>query len=270
MTRHTAYRVFLKKWVAAFHDHDPDRRLDSRRHNYWEEGEVAYESLRKTGLLSAVTLKDADHNWRRDWRAREAMRLLMREVKRYQAYAGELVERNHRFKDLTDFLDRMEKWFVKEQRRSHQSTARYLAKYPRMIQADRVLINDERSGVLSGPRGVWGQVLSKPKHHKLPMRQLDLDGHFQFRIAAIFRAFLVGNTKITVRTKGKKENGVAPRTITKNEPGVPLRTISRLVVLFYFCAGLAKFRDGHLIFGSNEKKLTVGGVDQKIRDAGLK
>jgi hypothetical protein len=274
MTRYSAYRKFLKKWVAAFHDNDPARWSGRQGKDYWEEGVSAHKSLNKVGLLSAVTfqkdLKDADHSWRQDWRAGEAIRLLTREVKRYQAYAGELVEENRRFKYLTDFLDRMEKRFVKEQRCSPPSIARHLAKYPPLIRADRVLIYKERSDVWSGPKGIWGQVLSKPKHHKLPMRQLDLDGHFQFRIADIFRAFLEKETRMTVRTKGKEENGVAPYTITKKEAGVPLRTINRLVVLFYFCAGLAEFQDGHLILGSNGKKLTVGGVDQKIRRAGLK
>jgi hypothetical protein len=52
--------------------------------------------------------------------------------------------------------------------------------------------------------------------------------------------------------------------------GVSLKTIGRLVALTYICANLATARHGKLIINDTGKRLTVGGVDQKLREANLK
>jgi hypothetical protein len=64
------------------------------------------------------------------------------------------------------------------------------------------------------------------------------------------------------------------RTALRESFGVKLRTISRLVVLFHICVGVAEYdrsdaQRPRLINASSKRPLTVGGVDQKLREAGF-
>ena len=56
---------------------------------------------------------------------------------------------------------------------------------------------------------------------------------------------------------------------------VSVRTVSRLVVLLYWCAGLAEQEEGQLVvkhmrISGYQRLLTVDSVYQKLRDAGLR
>jgi hypothetical protein len=79
------------------------------------------------------------------------------------------------------------------------------------------------------------------------VKQIDLDTRFQVRVAALLRHYLLKDFRIT------------------------LRTISRLTVLTYICGKLRIEGPDYLYLDpkSRSGRITVGGVDQKIRAAGV-
>jgi hypothetical protein len=53
---------------------------------------------------------------------------------------------------------------------------------------------------------------------------------------------------------------------------ISLRTISRLTVLTYICGGLCVEDEENIILDvdGKERTLTVGGIDEKLRPAGMR
>jgi hypothetical protein len=95
---------------------------------------------------------------------------------------------------------------------------------------------------------VWQGLFGQSKT-RLPVRDIDLDGWFQITLAITFRFFL------------------------REEDGVTLQTIGRLVVLFYVCCGFTKYEKDHKANPVSLKTrytgdlLTVDAVVQKLRGA---
>jgi len=94
----------------------------------------------------------------------------------------------------------------------------------------------------------WEKILHKVRYSDKLKKRIDMDARFQKRTATIFKLHFQFN------------------------PEVPLITISRLIVLVYICADLAKEVNHHLMMvdeiGRVGRELTVGAVDQKLRNAG--
>ena len=92
------------------------------------------------------------------------------------------------------------------------------------------------------------EIFDNAKYPRDLVRQIDLDTRFQVRVAALLRHYLL------------------------KDFGITLRTISRLTVLTYICGKLREEGPDHLYSNpkSRRGRITVGGVDQKIRAAGVK
>jgi hypothetical protein len=88
------------------------------------------------------------------------------------------------------------------------------------------------------------------KGHDKPKQERQLDSQFQVRLGAILRTFL---------PKGDKRFR-----------GPSLRTIARLIVLFLVCADLAAEKEGEVKLIHNNHTVTVEGVLQQLRGAGIK
>jgi hypothetical protein len=92
------------------------------------------------------------------------------------------------------------------------------------------------------------KIFNNAKYPRDLVRQIDLDTRFQVRVAVILRHYLL------------------------KDFGITLKTISRLTVLTYICGKLREEGPDHLYLNpkSRRGRITVGGVDQKIRAAGVK
>lgn len=239
----------LAKWRKALSDHDP---LGERGKNkgYWEEGPQAVECLRKAGLLPVVmqekeTATNAK-NWRPDWRSREAIWLLLDELTTYRKYVGKLVSGNQYMADLAEFCDQVERRLIKQKRMSRSSEAELIAKYIRSLRRDRAEIEKQYHKTWQKPFGVFGEIFHEAEYKRHPFKAFELESRFQIRIAKILRFFL-----------GKDE-------------GVDLRTIGRMVALFYQCTALAEVKEGRLVVCATKKELTVDAIYQKLRRAMMK
>lgn len=91
------------------------------------------------------------------------------------------------------------------------------------------------------------EIFNDAKYPRDLVRQIDLDTRFQVRVAVILRHYLLKDFRIT------------------------LRTISRLTVLTYICGKLREEGPDLLFLNPKSRRgqITVGGVDQKIRTAGV-
>ena len=92
------------------------------------------------------------------------------------------------------------------------------------------------------------KIFNGAKYPRDLVRQIDLDTRFQVRVAVILRHYLLKDFRIS------------------------LRTISRLTVLAYIC-GKLRIEEPDCLFldpALRSGRITVGGVDQKLRAAGMK
>jgi hypothetical protein len=93
----------------------------------------------------------------------------------------------------------------------------------------------------------WEKIFDNAIYPKDLVKQIDLDTRFQLRVAVILRHYL-------------------------HKVDISLRTISRLAVLTYICGGLCVEDAENIILDLDGKKrtLAVGGIDQKLRAAGMR
>jgi hypothetical protein len=87
---------------------------------------------------------------------------------------------------------------------------------------------------------------TKAQYPKQLLKRIDLDRRFQVRVATILRFYLRRNDKIS------------------------LRTVSRLTVLTYIAGNLGREDDDRVLLNGRKRAITVGGVDQILRAAGMK
>jgi hypothetical protein len=94
----------------------------------------------------------------------------------------------------------------------------------------------------------WKTIFDTAEYPRDLVRQIDLDTRFQLRVALILRFYL------------------------QKDSGISLKTNSRLTVLTYICGKLRKEGPDRLFLKPNLRSggVSVGGVDQKLRAAGLK
>jgi hypothetical protein len=113
-----------------------------------------------------------------------------------------------------------------------------------------LFVDDQKKVQVTVPSDVTEgeKVFDGAKYPTDLVKRIDLDYRFQVRVAKILRSHLAHTC------------------------GISLRTISRLTVLTYLCGGLGRenINSDGLVVSGRKREITVTGVDQLLRDAGLK
>jgi hypothetical protein len=264
---------FRKMWIEKF---DEQARLHGRHvpRDHWE-GSYAYRELKDANSLWTVlpdpSTDDVFFNF--------LTAKLSREVWVYKLFSESVVTVNQCFGDGIDALSaaetkltnvRPEESRVKEEVDDTLSRCKsVLEKARRSLEKRRdsywqddlfapleermnwpVYVDDEKQ-VRSIPpeeRTKAEEMFENARYPKKLVKQKDLDRRFQLRVALILRSYL-------------------PQDL-----GISLRTISRLTVLTYICGELRTEGPDGLSLKPNVKggEIGVGGVDQKLRDAGIR
>jgi hypothetical protein len=212
-------------------------------YDLWE-GDAACKELSRLGLLGVVSLEqNKGKGLLADWRMRHTIEHLEAELRTYQLMSGKVLETRRQMNFELQLLASTKKKFVEHIARYPSSNHRWSKKYLRMILADTKKIRHEQGRLWLGHRGAWRRLLLQPEYRRRPLRELDLEGRFQIRVAK------------TMRTSLQKDDGVT------------LRTVARLVVLFYLCAGLAEDKKDYIEVKNTGRELSVDAVDQKLRHA---
>lgn len=205
---------------------------------------------------------------------------LSREVRVYHLYEASVVPDNQNFGDAIDALSAAETK-IREVRtqasRVKQEVDKTLSQRASAIEMVRsslekrwdsywqdvlfappeermnwpVYVDDEKRAQSIPPeeRNELEKIFENAKYPRKLVRQLDLDKRFQVRVAVILRSYLPKDARVS------------------------LRTISRLTVLTYIC-GRLRVEGPNRLFQALKPNvrsggITVGGVDQKLRTAGL-
>ena len=231
---------FLRVWRAELKKHVLTRKREIEKRDFWE-GVNAVREIHAADLfeIASMTGEWADH-----WKTQYVLDALWDEMEQYIVHATVLVSNNKRRADLLSFLGRIEKILLKERRLYPNATALF-DRYIGLLQEDQLTFK-ENSKPWKNRQSFWARhdVLYRPG--KAIFRRFDWDGVFQIRIGQILRLWLTKNDRISART------------------------ISRLVVLFYFCCGLAvETKDGKVHIVATNRELTVDAVDQKLSQNGL-
>lgn len=262
---------FRTRWKSKFDEQARLFAAGRREHRHWE-GDDAYRELQRKDALWLVLPEDELDGWP----FTSLMARLEAEISTYERFE-KVSQNNDCFRDALDALSGAERRLTRTilpESQAKGGVQAVLTKAISFLASRRVAMEQRRDSyweetLLAGPqeRKRWSVYMDKEKHvHSIPpqelsdwekifndfsyprkmVRQIDLDSRFQVRIAVILRFYL------------------------HQEDGVSLKTIARLTVLTYLCAGLAEDRNGHLTIRYTGKRLTVSAVDQKIRSAGLK
>jgi hypothetical protein len=276
-TSGTDLEVFRKRWIDEFEVQARSPR--NRPHRFWE-GPKAFAELNRTNNLGRVLPNIAsDHLFSHLTFA------LMREVRGYKRCV-QAIDANHQcFGGALEALIRAEAVLRKahvEEAEVKREIEEVLARTASMVEEQRRALERRRDSywddvmlasldewsnwppdfnkgewISYGRKRIptmppeefaaWSERFNKFKYPRKLTRRIDLDSRFQVRFAVVLRHYL--QLKIT---------------------HVSLTTIARLVVLTYICGGLAGEQGGKLTIAGTGKRLTVGAVDQKLREAGLK
>ena len=277
MTSGVTTDEFRSNWIERF-ELQAQLHRGSPRENAWG-GFDAYRELFNTRNLWVVLPNEETGVYPFGF----LMEKLSREVRMYKLYDSSVVTANQSFRDGLDVLSSIEKKLKKV--KTQESSAKpgvdfVLSQCASAIEKARKSLEQRRDSywpeVLMAPpeeRRNWPiewpvrfdekqqiqtippepiakleEMLEDVKYPRKLMRQLDLDRRFQLRVATILRMYL------------------------QKDDGISLRTISRLTVLTYICGNLRKEGESRLFSSAKEKKgeITVRGVDQKLRAAGVK
>jgi hypothetical protein len=275
---------FRKRWISRF---DEQAKLSKKPagHDPWE-GHAAYRELSYTNKLWIVipTAEVPDspfHGWLTE--------KLAREVHFYRLFHKTIVPNNQCFKDTLDLL-RATELKIKEAKTQKSSVKAELdgelEKCSSVLEKTRIAIERRREtywkeSLFAEPaeRMTWmiefdddnqinsvppedlvqqERMFEKAKYPSRLVKRIDLDTRFQIRVAVILRSYL----------PHKIELSPIERSYLPQEREFSLKTISRLTLLTYLCGKLGNESDGELVVDG--RKITVGGVDQKLRDAKLK
>lgn len=236
-------RAFIQRWKKEFDKHLNEHNRAIPELTVWE-GQLVCQELARTKLLNTVALRKVSE--RRWWR-QQVMVLIAHEIRTYFRYANELVRTNRELADDRRFLLATVERFLKQKQRCFRpETKDVLDRCVNNLKYGIRRLNTAQKEKWEFPRGYFGEILREPKYRRYPVREMDIDARFQIRAGKILRFFL------------------------RKKYGVSLQTISRLVVLVYIAADLARINaDDHLIVNLTGKKLTVGKVAQRLTRAGL-
>ena len=288
MTNGLGFGAFYTNWIEAFKA--VAKGPAPGKHDMWE-GSQARKELESFGFLmiAVPSWEPAPQPFN------TFLQQVWEEVETYNRIAGQVVYQNSQFGEVFDFLDGTLERCKKLEDRMHVPSLS-----SKLHSINRSLVG-ERQKVTKIYEAHWRQELLKwwrpqrarqffrvdletdlvlevvgerPPHVKhveetilkgstaQPRlgREVDLDGFFQRRLARVLRFWLPHPKRIH------------------------LRTISRLVVLVYLCAELVeerekkvRYRRGgavsrvpELVTRNSNRVLSLGGLDQKLRAAGLK
>lgn len=251
---------FLRCWRQAISERKHQR--TSPEYPLWE-GDQVLKNLNEARLLNvALFEKDEELGFEgeQDWRAKSLIRELKQVVRAYEKHAGHIAEMSSNLADRVESLKKLAEGLRKEASRHEPKYSKQLETAAATCRAISSLLVKKREGAWRAPLSPWGSLV-EPLGIRIPKpdKDMDLDGWFQRAIALHLRGFF------------QKGNG---------SQKVDLRTISRLVVLFYRCSGLAKYKwnSQSIRFRTAEALITVrtGGrlvrvsnVDRNLRRANI-
>jgi hypothetical protein len=288
MTNGLGFGAFYTNWIEAFKA--VAKGPAPRKHDWWE-GTPARKDLENSGFLMIVV-----PSWEPAPQPFTTfLQQVWEEVETYKRITGQVVYQNSQFREVLDFLDGTLKRCRKVEARMHvPSLSRKLHSLNRSLVGERQKVTKiyethwrqelfkwwrpqkaKQFSLVDPETGlVWEAVGGRPPHVKHVEeeilkgltaqqrlgREIDLDGFFQRRLARVLRFWLPDPKRIH------------------------LRTISRLVVLVYLCAELVeergknvRYRRGgvvsrvpELVTRQSNRVLSLGGLDQKLRAAGLR
>jgi hypothetical protein len=283
MTSDSETEGFRKRWIARF---DEQAKLIKKPagHDPWE-GHAAYRELSDTHNLCMVLRTPETPDWPFNW----LTQMLAREVHCYRLFHKTIVPNNQCFEDTLDILRATEQKLTnaKTQKSSVKAELdRELERCSSVLEKTRIAVErrretywreslfaditermkwkieiDDENRINSVPPEDLVQQERMFENAKYPgtlVKRVDLDRYFQIRVAIILRSCLPQKVEVLPVLKS-----YLPRKLE-----VSLKTISRLTLLTYLCGNLGNERSGEL--NVDGRKITVGAVDQKLRDAKLK
>jgi len=147
---------------------------------------------------------------------------------------------------------------LKERQKSYWETS--LLALPEEREKWAVYLDDQKQVHSIPPRELaqFERIFDGARYPRRLVKRIDLDKRFQIRVALILRSY------VPLRFDSIPTYGILKL------PGVSLRTISRLTVLAYKCGELGEEKEDHLVVKGRKAPITVAGVYQKLRSAGLK
>ena len=263
----TSEKEIENNWLEAFSDLQNLPR-NKAADTFWE-GELVYNELKRADALWVVFPENDELKPMFLWLTKK----LFRELGVYSQYSDGITVINQEFKDALDAMRGVEhrlaevekrtakrlKWSIKAcvgliRREIAEIEERKEAFWKEALndfssECPEIYVEDggKLTRVITKEILQYKSLFARARYPERLGRRIDLDTRFQIRLGVILRSYL-----------GKKE-------------GVSLRTIARLVLLYYFCSGLV------LVDAQNETRvrgtkrlLTVGAIDQRLRGAGLK
>jgi hypothetical protein len=273
MTSKVEPKKFRRMWIEKFDEHA--RRGGQHLPGDLWEGSHAYRELDETRnlwrVLPTAEYGDSIFNFLTD--------NLSREVHVYKLYKASVVADNQCFRDGLDALSAAETKLrnvrTQESRvkpnidkklgqcasaigKTRQSLERWRDSYwqdvllaePEERMKWSVYIDHEKQVHSIPPKELveWERIFDNAKYPRNLVKQIDLDRRFQLRVGVILRSHL------------------------RQDFGVSLKTISRLTVLTYICGMLRIEGPNRLFLRADVRsgEISVGGVDQKLRTAGMK
>ena len=249
----------LAKWRACF-------QADHRLEPFWE-GSKAFAELKRREALDIVRLQEVAAEpgspLREHWLASHVIPEVCVLVRKYRSLTNKVVSMNENYREL-------EKWLRSQEEELNQKTqATWLSQISRRglrdlkkrIQGMIRILRYEQHELWRSPISTGDFILGNDEHltvgkrktkkgknplrHTSPQQERELDSYFQIHLAKVFRAYL------------------------HPDSGVSLATISRLVVLFLCVSEFADDVGNGAKLHHNGKVITVGGVLQQLRGAGL-
>jgi hypothetical protein len=250
MTRREKLDEFLRKWKTALRNRETFERA------YWE-GQDAYSDLKRTGYLERVCLEEKDDepgfgSGPEHFIAKHALPKICAELRVYRRDLN-------RVRALIGFQKDQYEWLDKHARALGQK-AKLVASKDSAFADDLVQlakrVDEVKRGIRFRLREHWRHpsldFLNPYEGHGAPRQERQLDSRFQVRLGVVLRSFM---RKYPVTAGGGS--------------GPSLRTIARLIVLFLVCADLAEVKQGQVTLKHNNRRITVGGVLQQLRGAGI-
>jgi hypothetical protein len=230
-----AFDKFLRDWRNAF-------RAPS---DLWK-GHAAVEELKRANNYDGSMLESMLGFVRCDsaqgWRPREMLRKVFAEVTEYKR---QRISLQKEFRDAELLLAQLERAVtLRNIRTNHPLLKRFLSNTAEVVERRRKIVSKFISRLpLRSPLGAWEKLWPQLKRGEITRLAVDLDTRLQLQCAKMFRTFL------------------------REDEGVSLRTIARLVVLVYKAAGLASEikNDGVLRLPDSHHAISVRSVEEKLR-----
>lgn len=247
-------KSFLRTWRTALEER-------GKRHNAvysgWE-GSVAYDDLKRTGLLGVIQFErdmrenGSGFNGEQDWRSKQMFRNLRTAVALYEADAKRGQKKPVRAGAANAVRTLRVLSHEKHSREIKKLTSDLLKLLENEISSKHAVYQHKRDKAFF--RGLPGLSHALKEHVTAPRRDYDLDARFQVKIGFLLNFQLRGIS-------------TGPRDIS-------FRTISRLVVLFYIASGLAAYAPApqhskQIQTVLTKKSISVQAVDLNLRRAKL-